>query len=673
MAGTYKQWKPLLQRYTKVGYTFALWSVVPPPVRSTFASVTLSGCQLASCEAGRAWRSWAEILGVVLSALPGRTCCLIAQPTRSAWPHAGRRHLNQRENRTQNTSSHTPESRRDSLKTSGYPVPVKVTGRTFRARRRKGRKGAPLRQSASDVRGALVVGVGTDAKRACFRLVFTMLMLRAVLSAIFCSCFPVLAGARASLHQHHDRQLQAQPPGCPDTWELAVGAGDSSGPSEVSSALAEAGDCAAAAVDTASLVVTVQWAGSIQTSQPFLVPSGVELRVVGDGWLSSYNQTSDDDGSGDEVPEADAELLAAISNATANAAAESEQHDAAVFEPSVVGSASGNTSLFVVEAGGALRLSGITLSGAWGGADGGGAIHAVGGEVTGEDVRWRSLSAEGAGGAVFAQHGTNVTLAGLHLFQGCSSSALGGGALFAQNASVSFRDGARVFFEGCAAADDGGGVELSASTLTMSTGSRTRFRGCGAADKGGGLYTKLSAVEVAAGAALEFEGCAAGDVSGAKGGGMCSFESAFSVGAGAAVAFNNNSSPIGDGGGFYGQATPLHVAGGGAALRFDGNRCGDSGGGLALEWLTADEDTACLDLAEGSAAGFEGNGAAEYGGGAYIAGCEVSAAGSDVSFTENTAERAGALYIEEAAVFVSGGMTSFVGNSADRCGSPLLG
>lgn len=495
-------------------------------------------------------------------------------------------------------------------------------------------------------------------------------MLRAVLSATF-SCFIILAGQATQL-ELRERQLQqedeAQPAACPGTWELVVAAGgNSSGPSEITSALAEAGGCAAEASDvtknSTGVVVSVRWAGSIQTSEPFLVPSGVELRVVGGGWSSTYSETNgDDDNGGGEVLEADAELAAAIAD-TADAA---EGEGGGPLDPSVISSSSGNTSLFVVEAGGALRLSNITLSGAWGGTDGGGAVSSAGGEVAGENVRWESLSAEGAGGAISASQGTNVTLAGLHLFQGCSSSTLGGGALFAQNASVSFAAGARVFFESCTAADDGGGVELSASALTLSGDSRTRFRGCGAADKGGGLYTKLSAVDVAAAASLEFRGCAAGDVSGAKGGGVCSFESAFSVGAGGSVTFSNNSSPFGDGGGFYGQATPLHVAGGGAALRFADNRCGDSGGGLALEWLSADEDTACLDLADGSAAEFSGNGAVEYGGGAYVAGCEVSGTGSSVSFTGNTAERAGAVYIEEAGVFLSGGMTSFVGNSADR-------
>ena len=491
-------------------------------------------------------------------------------------------------------------------------------------------------------------------------------MLRAILSLFF-SCLFISAGGQASTpllqHEHHHRQLQDDGgQACPGTWELSVAAGGSSGPSEISSALAEAGACAAGASENDDInnAVVVSLAGSIQTLEPFLVPSGVELRVVGGGWFSSYNDSTAAAGN-DAVMELDAELVEAISDAAA-AGAEDEP-----LEPSVITSSSGNTSLFVVEAGGALRLSKITLSGASGGSDGGGAVYSSGGRVTGEDVRWESLSAEGAGGAVFAKQGTNVTLTGLHLFQACSSSAKGGGAMFAQNSSVSIQDGARVYFEGCTAADDGGGVELSASALTVSgEDSRARFRGCGAVDKGGGLYMKLSAVEVAAAASLEFQGCAAGDISGAKGGGGCSFESTFSVSAGGSVTFSNNSSPVGDGGGFYGQATPLHVAGGGAALRFADNRCADSGGGLALEWLSADEDTACLDLADGSAVAFDGNRAVEYGGGAYIAGCEVSATGSDVSFTGNTAERAGALYIDEAGVFVSGGMTSFVGNSADR-------
>lgn len=484
-------------------------------------------------------------------------------------------------------------------------------------------------------------------------------MLSKVLSAICSSLFVLADGAGGSTtigRHHHSRQLQqedTQTPACPDTWTLAAVAGNSD---EIASALAEAGACAAANGNSTAAVVSVHWAGNIQTSAAFKVPRGVELRVVGDGWFSAY-------GDGGEALEADGELETAISDAAAAAAA---AEGGELLEPSVISSSTGNTSLFVVESGGALRLSKITLSGAWGGADGGGAVRSVGGQVAGEDVRWESLAAEGAGGAIFAQDGTNVTLTGLHLFQGCSSSALGGGALFVQNASCAFGDGAQVFFEGCSAADDGGGIELSASNLSLPSGSRARFRGCGAGDKGGGLYAKLSAVDVGDAASLEFQGCASGGVSGAKGGGACSFESTFSVGAGGTVTFSNNSSPVGDGGGFYGQATPLRVAGGGAALRFGDNRCGDSGGGLALEWPGAGEDAACLDLAEGSAAEFSGNGAVGYGGGAFVAGCEVSVSGSSVSFRENTAERAGALYIDEAGVFVSGGMTSFVGNSADR-------
>lgn len=473
------------------------------------------------------------------------------------------------------------------------------------------------------------------------------------------TCFVFLAGEAAQLH-HHDRQLQ-DGASCPGTWELEAAAGSSSSDtSEIESALAEAGVCVVADGISAA-VVSVRWAGRIQTSQPFLVPTGVELRVLGDGWFSSYDDTNDGDGDGEEILEADAEIEEAISDAAA------VEGEAEVLEPSEISSGTGNSSLFVVEAGGALHLSKITLSGAWGGADGGGAVYSTGGEVTGEDVRWKALSAEGAGGAIFAKQGTNVTLVGLNLFQGCSSSTLGGGAVFAQNASLFVHDGAQVFFEGCTAAADGGGIELSASALTLSSNSRTRFRSCGAVDKGGGLYMKLSEVDIAAAAAVEFQDCASGDISGAKGGGVCSYQSNFKVGAGGAVTFSNNSSPVGDGGGFYGQATALQVAGGGAALRFDGNRCGDSGGGLSLEWLSADEDTACLDLAEGSAADFSGNAAVEYGGGAYVAGCEATASGSDVSFRENTAERAGALYIDAAGVFVSGGMVSFVGNSADRC------
>lgn len=458
---------------------------------------------------------------------------------------------------------------------------------------------------------------------------------------------------------------------CPDdgTWEVTAAAGSSSsdGPSEIRAVLARAGECMAdpdfgGNANFAAAVVAVRWEGSIQTSEPFLVPGGVELRVVGDGWYD------DDTGGGDNddtaVPEADEELEAAVSAADVGVGDQ---------DPSVM-SSSNRSSLFVVQPGGALRLSKISLSGAWGGADGGGAVRSLGGEVTAEDVRWRSLAAEGAGGAILAQDGANVSLSGLNLFQGCSSSTLGGGALYFGNATCSLGDGARVYFEGCSAAGDGGGIELRfSSRLAVGRNSTVRFRGCDAGDKGGGLFMKSTAVDVGAAASLEFQGCASGNISGAKGGGMVAYESSLSVARGGTLTFLNNSAPIGDAGGLYAQNTPVHVAGGGAALVFTGNRCEDSGGGMSLEFVSADddssipfEDRSCLVLEEGTTVDFSGNAAVEYGGGAYVFGCEVSASGSALSFRDNAAERAGALYIDEAGVFLSGGEASFVGNSADR-------
>lgn len=79
---------------------------------------------------------------------------------------------------------------------------------------------------------------------------------------------------------------------------------------------------------------------------------------------------------------------------------------------------------------------------------------AVAGDVIGEDFWWKSLSAEGAGGAIFAQGGTNVTLKGLNLFQGCSSSRLGGGAVLLGNSTLSVDDSA---LESCSAGMQGGG------------------------------------------------------------------------------------------------------------------------------------------------------------------------------------------------------------------------
>lgn len=469
--------------------------------------------------------------------------------------------------------------------------------------------------------------------------------------------------------------MQADGTPCPDggTWEVTAAAGSSSsdGPSEVREALAQARECMGdpdfgGDADSAAAVVSVRWEGSIQTSEPFLVPGGVELRVVGGGW---YDDAGGGGGDGDDdedpaVPEADEELEAAIS------AAETEGGDQELSAMS----SSNRSSLFVVQRGGALRLSKISLSGAWGGADGGGAVLSDGGEVTAEDVRWRSLEAEGAGGAIFAQHNASVSLSGLNLFQGCSTSALGGGALFVRNATFSLGDGARVYFEGCSApAGDGGGVELSNSALlAVGMNSTVRFRGCDAGDKGGGLYMRSSAVDVGAGASLEFQGCSSGNVSG-KGGGVCSYESSLSVAAGSSVTFLNNSAQVGDGGGMYGQNTAVRVAGGGAALLFTDNRCGASGGGMSLEFMPADDDSSsavedgpCLVLDEGTTVDFSGNAGLEYGGGAYVSGCEVSVSNSGLSFRDNSAERAGALYVDAARVLISGGEASFIGNTADR-------
>lgn len=450
--------------------------------------------------------------------------------------------------------------------------------------------------------------------------------------------------------------------------ELTVEEGDSSGPSllDVASALVDAGECAAN--NNITSTVHVDWAGSVQTTQPFFVRAGVELRVDGRRpWYAAYLESQSTGGSSSDGNffELDDELEAAIAEAAA-AAYDPEAED----EPySAIGSVNSSAGLFVVNAGGSLRLSNLTLAGASGGSQGGGAVRTEGGGVIAEGIRWESLTSEGSGGAVVAQHGATVNLTGLHVFQGCSSSTLGGGVVYMQNASCSFQDNARVYFESCSAATSGGGIQLFNSTLDASGGSRTRFRNCSVGDKGGGVYTKESAISFGEEAYLEFHSCASGDIDGAKGGGMCSYESIVSVGDGAEVIFSNNSSPIGDGGGFYGQETSIQIGGGGATLLFQDNTCGDSGGGLALEWSAANESAGCFVLSEGSSARFSGNSALEYGGGAFVDGCAVDLSGS-ISFENNTAERAGALYVIESSVSVSGD-ASFVGNSADRWGGAV--
>ncbi|CAN0265527.1 unnamed protein product, partial [Pylaiella littoralis] len=477
------------------------------------------------------------------------------------------------------------------------------------------------------------------------------------------ACFIYSWLDRRALGQGHyyllHGQLQASPT-C--SWELTA-TGNSSGPSEIRSALVEARQCADTDSNNITVVVSVHWEGSIHTEEPFVVPSGVELWITGDGWFSFYeetNRSSRDNGREDQ--EVDAELEAAIA-AAATAVAEGQQ-----LEPSVISSSNGTYSLFVVEPGGALHLSKIALAGAWVGTDGGGAVLSVGGEITGEDVWWKSLAAEGAAGAIFADDGANVTLKGLNLFQDCSSS-LGGGALFIRNATCSIDNSAQVYFESCSAASDGGCVELSSSTLTISSNSKTRFRDCSAGDQGGGLYMKDSAIDVGETASLEFQGCSSGNVSGSKGGGICSYACTISVGAGSAVTFVNNSSPIEDGGGLFGQTTYVEVAGDGAALVFTENCSGDSGGGLKLEMLETDEEKDCLAVAEGSTAYFSRNEAVEYGGGASFLRCHVSISGN-LSFRESIAERAGALYLDESGVLVHGDAL-FVENLADRWGGAV--
>ena len=466
------------------------------------------------------------------------------------------------------------------------------------------------------------------------------------------------------------------------TWELT--ADGPFAPGNITAALAEAAAC------NGTSVVSVEWTGSIASDERFLVQAGVELRIVGDGY--SFDNTEIDlllspyDDSSWASPAtmnttATAAMDAAVSgNALAGSASSSSSSVSS--EQSVLSSSNGSTSLFVVEVGGALHLSNMTLTGAWGGDQGGGAVYTSGGTVTSHNCRWTSLSSNSEGGALHAEKSAIVDFTGINVFEDCEvkSGGDGGGALYLGDSTTTSVGGV-IIFENCTSATDGGAMLVSTgASLTFSPESDTRFWGSRADDKGGGMYIKDATVEVAENASVYFHECSSATASGGKGGGICSYRSNFSVGADATLTFSNNSSPnTGDGGGMFGQSTVVTVASG-AALIFEANSVGSSGGGLFLEWdadeLDDDTDatglwTSCFTLAPGATANFYKNSAGDFGGGAaFTIGCQGTISGN-ASFLQNSAVRAGAMVVDGGSMDIPGDV-SFVGNSAERWGGAVL-
>lgn len=472
------------------------------------------------------------------------------------------------------------------------------------------------------------------------------------------------------------------------TWELT--ADGPSSPDEIAAALAEAAAC------NGTNVVSVEWAGSMEVNGPFSVQAGVELRISGAGTVfdqaildSSYSSaapsaaaasaTAMDAGAGSD-------LTATASDSGSGSGSTNKSFSSGSAEASVISSSNGSTSLFVVEVGGALHLSNMTLTGAWGGENGGGAVYTSGGLVTSHDCHWTSLAAGIKGGALYAEKATSVNFTGINFFEDCAVSAGedGGGAVYLGGETTTFVGGVLIF-ENCTSGSDGGAMFTSTgASLTFSPESSTHFRNSHADDKGGAMYLKDAEVQVAENASVYFHECSSGIEVGGKGGGICAYRSNFTVASGARLTFLNNSSPTsGDGGGMFGQSTSVSVAPR-ATLTFEDNHAASSGGGLFLEWaddegelLDDTEATAlglsasCFTLAQGATANFYRNSAGDFGGGAgFTSGCHAVISG-DANFLQNSGVRAGAMVVDKASMEIPGGV-SFVGNSAERWGGAMV-
>ncbi|CAN0067636.1 unnamed protein product, partial [Laminaria digitata] len=471
--------------------------------------------------------------------------------------------------------------------------------------------------------------------------------------------------------------VQAQQEACDSqTWELTADGPFS--PDEITSALAEAAAC------NGTNVVSVKWVGSMEAKGPFSVQAGVELRIVGEGTvfdeaiLESPYDSSVDAGAGSDLA-----VASTSSNSNSDSSSSTGSGSA---EPSVISSSNGTTSLFVIEVGGALHLSNMTLTGAWGGEQGGGAVHTSGGLFSSHNCKWASIASTIEGGALYADEGASVSFTGINVFEDCAVSAGGdgGGAVYLGGVTTTSIGGVLIF-ENCTSGSDGGAMFMSTgASLTFSPESSTHFRGSHADDKGGAMYLKEAVVEVAENASVYFFKGSSGIAAGGKGGGVCSYRSNFTVGADARLTFLNNSSPTsGDGGGMFGQSTVFTVAPG-AALWFEGNSAGSSGGGLFLEWaddegqIIDDPDAApvgfsasCFTLARGATANFYRNSAGDFGGGAgFTAGCRAVISGN-ADFLRNSAVRAGAMVVDTAGMEIPGDVY-FAGNFAERWGGAIV-
>ena len=168
-------------------------------------------------------------------------------------------------------------------------------------------------------------------------------------------------------------QAQQQSTSCDSqTWEIT--ADGPSSPGEITAALIEAAAC------NGTNVVSVKWIGSMETNAPFSVQAGVELRIEGEGTVfdealldSPYSSAAHSAGAATAIDAGSGSDLAssASDSSSGSGSSNNSSRGSGSAEPSVI-SSNGTTSLFVVEVGGALHLSNMTLTGAWGGEQGGG-------------------------------------------------------------------------------------------------------------------------------------------------------------------------------------------------------------------------------------------------------------------------------------------------------------
>lgn len=425
-------------------------------------------------------------------------------------------------------------------------------------------------------------------------------MWRALLAAAVVAL--ATCGQKGSLAQSSVQQNAT----CPITSDgiVYLNVNDSSSLDELYSSLDEAENC-----DIPS--ISVDWKGTVEVSKTIAVPSGVELRIRGEGYASYGDR------------------------------------DSARGATSDVIKSNGSVRLFFVNETASLFMSGMTLQNGWGGDDGGGGIYALREtSIISDNCSWESLSTSGSGGAIAVIGTSNLTLRGTNIFSSCSSGSRGG-AIYIENTTLSTQGDVR--FENCTARHKGGGMHIKeTSKLNVSEGALVSFSDCTAGseggDNGGGLCSYDSEITIGANAIVSFENnsvLAEGD-----GGGLYSGSTPITISKGANVSFVNNNAQDG-GGGIYIRGVS------------DGAEAGDEG------------LVTCFTLEEGANAQFLGNSVGGYGAGIHIStGCNVVIAG-DVYFEQNVGERAGALYMDTAKTVISGRAT-FINNTAERWGGALM-